>query len=147
MKAIDVPGRLCPSLVVSSCPKTAWLERLLLAAAPKARPPRMPARVSRRGRVDDDVHGPALEPGPFQGFYGCSRSLLFKFDEGKTTRPAAPAADDTEGCDPSEGRERSVQVAFGGFRGQVSDEESSQFAPPFRRTSSPGAIRVPAPFV
>lgn len=140
MKIIDVPGRRCPSLVMSSLLQSSpryW--RRLSAAASEAGPPRMAALVSGR-RLDDDVHSPALEPCPLQGFHGRERSLLLEFNEGKTTRPAAAAADDSEGGDPSESRERGVQVALVSFGGQVSDEESSQFTPPFGRTSPRGAM-------
>ena len=140
MKAIDVPGLRCPSLVVSSCREN--VRRLLSATAPKACPPLMPSLVAG-GSVHSDVHRPAFETGPFEGLHRCSRGLFLEFDESKAARPAAAAADDAEGRDPSECRERGVQVAFGGFRGQVSHEESSQFTPPFRAPSLVATASLP----
>ena len=140
MKAIDVPGLRCPSLVVSSCCES--VRRLLSATAAKACPPRMPPLVAG-GCIHSDVHRPAFETGPLKGLHRCSRGFLLELDEGKTTRPAAAAAGNAERRDPSECRERGVQVAFGGFRGQVSDEESSQFAPPFRAPSPVATASLP----
>ncbi len=112
---MDVPGRLCPSLVRTSCAGARMVCRLMAldSAARTARTATAALPPSGRWLIHHYVHGASFELDALQRVDSESGGGVIKLDDGKAAGMARTVPRDPQRVYLAEGGEEGLQIAGG----------------------------------